>query len=96
MLPPRPARTPCGWGARRGLVADPGEAKPYVSRRAFQGVDYVKIIVDLPGLEAGPRSWRIVEAAYEQGHRTIAFAAARDAVLLAQAAKRRRALPRGH
>ncbi|MGD0699402.1 MAG: hypothetical protein ABSA02_05910 [Trebonia sp.] len=50
-----------------------------------EGADYIKIIVDPPGFdEATVRA--LVEAADAQGLRTIAHAATRDAVLLAQAA----------
>ena len=72
-------------GRAQGLVADPGEAKAYVSQRVAEGVDYIKIIVDLPGFDE-PTARALVEAAHAQGLRTIAHAAARDAVLLAQAA----------
>ena len=85
MPPTRPARTPSGWGARQGLVADPDEARAYVSRRVAEGVDYIKIIIDLPGFDE-PTVRALVEAAHAQGLRTIAHAATRDAVLLAQAA----------
>ena len=72
-------------GRAKGLVADPDEARAYVSQRVAEGVDYIKIIIDLPGYdEATVRA--LVEAAHAQGLRTIAHAAARDAVLLAQAA----------
>jgi hypothetical protein len=36
-------------GRSEGLVADPDEARAYVSRRVAEGVDYIKIIIDLPG-----------------------------------------------
>ena len=72
-------------GRPPGLVADPGEAKAYVSQRAAEGADYIKIIVDLPGFDE-PTVRALVEAAHAQGLRTIAHAGARDAVLLAQAA----------
>ena len=72
-------------GRAQGLVADPGEAKAYVSQRVAESADYIKIIVDLPGFdESTVRA--LVDAAHAQGLRTIAHAAARDAVLLAQAA----------
>ena len=72
-------------GRAEGLVADPGEAKDYVAKRVAEGVDYVKIIVDPPGFdEATLRA--LVEAAHAHGLRTIAHAATRNAVLLAQAA----------
>ncbi|MBV9793723.1 MAG: amidohydrolase family protein [Actinobacteria bacterium] len=72
-------------GRARGLVADPGQAQAYVDQRAAGGADYIKIIVDLPGFdEATVRA--LVEAAHAHGLRTIAHAATRDAVLLAQAA----------
>ena len=71
-------------GRAQGLVADPGEAKAYVARRVAEGVDYIKIIVDPPGFdELTVRA--LVEAAHAHGLRTIAHAATRDAVLLAQA-----------
>ncbi|MGH3213062.1 MAG: amidohydrolase family protein [Trebonia sp.] len=72
-------------GHAQGLVADPGEAKAYVSQRVAEGVDYIKIIVDPPGFDE-PTVRALVEAAHAHGLRTIAHAAARDAVLLAQAA----------
>jgi imidazolonepropionase-like amidohydrolase len=68
-----------------GLVADPGEARAYVSRRVAEGVDYIKIIIDLPGFDE-PTVRALVEAAHAQGLRTIAHAATREAVLLAQEA----------
>jgi imidazolonepropionase-like amidohydrolase len=72
-------------GRAQGLVADPDEAKAYVALRVAEGVDYIKIIVDPPGFdEATVRA--LVEAAHAHGLRTIAHAATRDAVLLAQAA----------
>ncbi|MGH3210432.1 MAG: amidohydrolase family protein [Trebonia sp.] len=72
-------------GRAQGLVADPDEARAYVARRVAEGVDYIKIIVDLPGFDE-PTVRALVEAAHAHGLRTIAHAAARDAVLLAQAA----------
>ena len=81
-------------GRSQGLVADPDEAKAYVSQRVAEGVDYIKIIIDLPGSDE-PTVRALVEAAHAQGLRTIAHTAARDAVLLAQAAGRR-AHPRAH
>jgi imidazolonepropionase-like amidohydrolase len=72
-------------GRSQGLVADPDEAKAYVSQRVAEGVDYIKIIIDLPGFDE-PTVRALVEAAHAQGLRTIAHAATRDAVLLAQAA----------
>ena len=72
-------------GRPQGLVADPDEAKAYVAQRVAEGVDYIKIIVDPPGFdETTVRA--LVEAAHAHGLRTIAHAATRDAVLLAQAA----------
>ena len=72
-------------GRAEGLVADPGEAKAYVSQRAAERADYIKIIIDLPGFdETTVRA--LVEAAHAHGLRTIAHAAAHDAVLLAEAA----------
>jgi imidazolonepropionase-like amidohydrolase len=72
-------------GRAEGLVADPDEAKAYVARRVAEGVDYIKIIIDLPGYDE-PTVRALVEAAHAHGLRTIAHAAARDAVLLAEAA----------
>jgi imidazolonepropionase-like amidohydrolase len=72
-------------GRSAGLVADPGQARAYVAQRVAEGVDYIKIIVDPPGFdEATVRA--LAEAAHAHGLRTIAHAATRDAVLLAQAA----------
>ena len=71
-------------GRAQGLVADPGEARAYVARRVAEGVDYIKIIIDLPGFDE-PTVRALVEAAHAHGLRTIAHAATRDAVLLAQA-----------
>ena len=71
-------------GRAQGLVADPGEARAYVAQRVAESVDYIKIIVDPPGFdELTVRA--LVEAAHAHGLRTIAHAATRDAVLLAQA-----------
>ena len=72
-------------GRAEGLVADPDEAKAYVAQRVAEGVDYIKIIVDPPGFDE-PTVRALVEAAHAHGLRTIAHAAARDAVLLAEAA----------
>jgi imidazolonepropionase-like amidohydrolase len=72
-------------GRPEGLVADPDEARAYVSQRVAEGVDYIKIIVDPPGFDTATVI-ALVEAAHAQGLRTIAHAASRDAVLLAQAA----------
>src|SRR5271170_6792537 len=72
-------------GRAQGLVADPDKAKAYVAQRVAEGVDYIKIIIDLPGFDE-PTVRALVEAAHAQRLRTIAHAAARDAVLLAQAA----------
>jgi imidazolonepropionase-like amidohydrolase len=55
-----------------------------VDQRVAEGVDYIKIIIDLPGFEE-PTVRALVEAAHAHGLRTIAHAAARDAVLLAEA-----------
>src|SRR5580693_6967642 len=72
-------------GRAQGLVADPDEARAYVSQRVAEGADYIKIIVDPPGFdEATVRA--LVEAAHSHGLRTIAHAANSGAVLLAQAA----------
>ena len=72
-------------GRAQGLVAEPDEAKAYVAQRVAEGVDYIKIIIDLPGYdEATVRA--LVEAAHAHGLRTIAHTAARDAVLLAESA----------
>jgi imidazolonepropionase-like amidohydrolase len=84
------ATHPASMHARRmgrsaGLVADPDEAKAYVAQRVAEGVDYIKIIVDPPGFDE-PTVRALVEAAHAHGLRTIAHAATRDAVLLAQAA----------
>ena len=38
-------------GRSEGLVTDPDEARAYVSRRIAEGVDYIKIIIDLPGFD---------------------------------------------
>jgi imidazolonepropionase-like amidohydrolase len=71
-------------GRAQGLVADPDEAKAYVAARVAEGVDYIKIIVDPPGFdEITVRA--LVDAAHAHGLRTIAHAASRDAVLMAQA-----------
>ena len=72
-------------GRPQGLVADPGEAEAYVAQRVAEGVDYIKIIVDPPGFDE-PTVRALVEAAHAHGLRTIAHAATRDAVLLAEAA----------
>jgi imidazolonepropionase-like amidohydrolase len=72
-------------GRAEGLVADPDEARAYVSKRVAEGVDYIKIIVDPPGFDH-PTVRALVEAAHAEGLRAIAHAATRDAVLLAQAA----------
>jgi imidazolonepropionase-like amidohydrolase len=72
-------------GRAEGLVADPDEAKAYIARRVAEGVDYIKIIIDLPGFDQ-PTVRALVEAAHAHGLRAIAHAAARDAVLLATAA----------
>jgi imidazolonepropionase-like amidohydrolase len=72
-------------GRSAGLVANPNAAKAYVAQRVAEGVDYIKIIIDLPGFDE-PTVRALVEAARAHGLRTIAHAAARDAVLLAGAA----------
>ena len=72
-------------GRAQGLVGDPDEAKAYVAQRVAEGVDYIKIIIDLPGYDE-PTVRALVEAAHAHGLRTIAHAAARDAVLLAETA----------
>jgi imidazolonepropionase-like amidohydrolase len=69
----------------QGLVADPEEAKAYVEQRVAEGVDYIKIIVDPPGFDLATVQ-ALVDAAHAHGLRTIAHAANRAAVLLAQAA----------
>jgi len=72
-------------GRAQGLVADPDEAKSFVAQRIAEGADYIKIIIDLPGFdEVTVRA--LVDAAHAHGLQTIAHAAARDAVLFAQAA----------
>ncbi|MFF4610186.1 amidohydrolase family protein [Streptomyces albidoflavus] len=64
---------------RSSLLAGPGDAPAFVTERAEQGVDYVKIIAEVPGtpgalsqetLEA------VVRAARERGLRTVAHASA--------------------
>lgn len=37
-------------GRSQGLAADPDEAKACVSQRVAEGVDYIRIIIDLPGM----------------------------------------------
>jgi len=69
----------------QGLVADPEEAKAYVEQRVAESVDYIKIIVDPPGFDQATIR-ALVEAAHAHRLRTIANAANRAAVLLAQAA----------
>jgi imidazolonepropionase-like amidohydrolase len=72
-------------GRAQGLVADPDEARAYVSERVAEGADYIKIIVDPPGFdEATVRA--LVDAAHANRLRAIAHAANSGAVLLAQAA----------
>jgi imidazolonepropionase-like amidohydrolase len=68
-----------------GLVADPDQAKAYVDQRVAEGVDYIKIIVDPPGFDLATVA-ALVDAAHAHGLRTIAHAASREAVLLAQTA----------
>jgi len=72
-------------GGGPGLVADPEQAKAYVEQRVAEGVDYIKIIVDPPGFDLATIR-ALVDAAHASGLRTIAHAANREAVLLAQAA----------
>jgi len=72
-------------GRASGLVADPDEARAYVARRVAEGVDYIKIIIDLPGFDE-PTVRALVEAAHAHGLRAIAHAATSGAVLLGQAA----------
>jgi hypothetical protein len=50
-------------GRSQGMVADPDEAKAYVSQRVAEGVDYIKIIIDLPGFNE-PTVRALVEAAH--------------------------------
>ena len=64
---------------RSSLLAGPGDAPAFVAERAEQGVDYVKIIVEVPGT---PRALSqetleaVVRAARERGLRTVAHASA--------------------
>jgi imidazolonepropionase-like amidohydrolase len=74
-----------GGSGGPGLVADPDEAKAYVEQRVAEGVDYIKIIVDPPGFDLATIR-ALVDAAHAHRLRTIAHAATREAVLLAQAA----------
>jgi imidazolonepropionase-like amidohydrolase len=68
-----------------GTVANPDEAKAYVSRRAAEGVDFINISVDLPGFDEDTLR-AIVKAAHAHGLLTIAQAATPECVLFAQAA----------
>ena len=82
-------------GRAQGLVADPDEAKAYVAQRVAEGVDYIKIIVDLARLRRahGPgagRSRPRARPAHDRPRRHPRRGAA------GAGSRRRRAHPRAH
>ena len=68
-----------------GLVAGPDQAEQWVADRMAEGVDYIKIVIDLPGFDQ-PTVNALVAAAHRQGMRTITHASSLDAVRMAQLA----------
>ncbi len=72
-------------GPPERLVTDPDTAQSYVADRVKEGVDYIKIIIDLPGFDQETAD-ALVSAAHQHGKRVIAHAATFDSVAMAQAA----------
>ncbi|KAF8850686.1 putative amidohydrolase [Acephala macrosclerotiorum] len=56
------------------LVTSPEDAVKFVQRRVDEGVDYIKVIADLPGLEQTTLNALVIEAK-KQGKKTVAHAA---------------------
>jgi imidazolonepropionase-like amidohydrolase len=70
------------------LIADAGQAEPWVAERVAEGSDYIKIVVGSPGADHTQATVdAIVAAARTHGKLTVAHAAAFDAVTKAQLAK---------
>lgn len=71
--------------AQESLVAGTADADAVVARRAAQGADYLKIVIDLPGFEQNTVD-ALVHAAHAHGLKTVAHASRWDAVAMAQRA----------
>lgn len=67
------------------LLAGAEQAAAWVGRRTAEGVDYLKVIVDLPGFDQ-PTVDAIVRAAHARHRKVIAHASRLDAVQMAQRA----------
>ncbi len=72
-------------GPPHRLVTDQDSARRYVADRVLEGVDYIKIIIDLPGFDQDTTD-ALVSAAHHHGKRAIAHASTFDAVAMAQSA----------
>ena len=71
----------------RGLVKDPGQAEQFVSDRAAEGSDYIKIIVGSPGADHDQATVdALVAAAHQHGKQAVAHASSCAAVAKAQQA----------
>jgi len=71
----------------RGLVKDPGQAEQFVSDRAAEGSDYIKIIVGSPGADHDQATVdALVGAAHKHGKQAVAHASSCAAVAKAQQA----------
>jgi imidazolonepropionase-like amidohydrolase len=66
------------------LVTDPEDAQRYVRDRVAEGVDYVKIIIDLPGFDQATVT-ALVSAAHASGLRTVIHASSAEAYAMAEA-----------
>lgn len=69
-------------GAGETHVAGVADAEAAVARRAEQGADYLKIVIDLPGFDLETVS-ALVAAAHARSLRVVAHASRLDAVLMA-------------
>ncbi|GGM94541.1 hypothetical protein GCM10011609_35030 [Lentzea pudingi] len=68
-----------------GLVEGPEAAEEWVAKRVVEGVDYVKIVIDLPGFDQSTVD-ALATAARRRGLRTIAHVSSLSAVRMAQVA----------
>lgn len=68
---------------KEGLISNPEEAKRFVSNRIAEGVDYIKMIVDIPGPDQETLN-AVAAAAHEHGKMVVAHAATYETFIMAQ------------
>ena len=71
---------------QEGLVAGPDDANNFVKERVAEGVDYIKVIADVPGPDQATLN-ALVSAAHRHGKLVIAHASAFKPFAMAQEAK---------